>query len=160
MKVLAISRWQCRSSSKSSCRSSGDAGGGNCILMAVLVALASWLMLLPMRDSSRYVSTVTLPSRGGGGGIGRSNIQRLVNSAKLMLVSSALERIISYSIGLNRTCNILVRTSDWEEALGISQTKQNAVFEGVSKVGILPPLASLPSRALARHPEGVGMACS
>jgi hypothetical protein len=27
-------------------------------------------------------------------------------------------------------------------------------------VGILPPLASLPSRALARHPAGVGMACS
>ena len=160
MKVLAISRWQCRSSSSNSCKSSGDAGGGNCILMAVLVALASWLILLPMRESSRYVSSVTLPSRGGGDGIDRSNIHRLINSPKLKPVSSALERIISYSIGLNRACNILVRTSDLEEALGISQTKQDAVFEGVSKAGILPPLASLPSRADARQPEGLGMACS
>ncbi|WP_190943606.1 hypothetical protein [Nostoc flagelliforme] len=27
-------------------------------------------------------------------------------------------------------------------------------------MGILPPLASLPSRAQRRHPAGVGMACS
>lgn len=80
--------------------------------MAVFVALASWLMLLPMRESSKYVARVTLPSRGGGGGIGRSNIQRLVNSAKLMLASSAFERIISYSMGLNSACSLLVRTSD------------------------------------------------
>lgn len=89
-------------------------------MMAVLVALASWLMLLPMRESSRYVATVTLPNRLGGGGIGRNNIQRLVNSPKLMPASIALERIISYSIGLNRACSILLRMSDWEERLGIS----------------------------------------